>query len=114
MRVGIHFFVDIQNLPVFADIDRPAKREFAFLCDDSIGFGHFFAGITQQGIVDVEFLGELLIVCRSITTGSKVGDVEFADFLATLTERLAFARSATGFRFGIPENDDRFLSFETR
>jgi len=45
MGTGIHFFVDMQNFPVFADVDRPPKREFTFLSDDTIGFCHFFSGI---------------------------------------------------------------------
>lgn len=109
---GADFFLDEQNLAVFADVDRPAFGDCPTFVDDAVGFGHFFAGIAQQGEVEVEFFGEFLVVGGDITAGTKVGDVELTNFLTARTERLTFFRSATGFGFGVPGNDDGLFAFE--
>jgi hypothetical protein len=55
-------------------------------------------------------LGELLVRFRIVDADRVVRDVELADGIAALTERLAFGRSPAGERFREPGEDDGTLA----
>ena len=110
MLVEFHFLVDEQDLPVFANDKRPARREFAFAVRDTVRCGNLECGIAQNWIIQLEFFGELLVYFGIITTGGEVFDVELTKGLAVLTERNAFFASPTGEGFGIPGDHQGALS----
>ena len=51
--VNLHFLIDEEDLPVFADVERPAMRERPFFSDDAISFGGAFLWIAKDGVVEV-------------------------------------------------------------
>ena len=103
--------VDVSDLALFVDVDRNAAGH-ASRVEDSKCLGRFLAGVTENRIIEIERLGELLIDVGWIDASGEVGDIELTQGLAVLTERLALSRSATGERFGIPGDDEGFLAFE--
>jgi len=111
MRGWAHLFVDVENPTVRADIERPSRGERLVLIDDSVRRRHFLRRIAQQGIVGAQRLREGLVRLGRVDADREVRDVEGADGIAALTERLAFRRSATGERFGEPGKDHRLLAF---
>jgi hypothetical protein len=48
-----HLLIDVEDLPIFADVKCPAMRKRAFICDDAVGFGGAFLWITEDGIVEL-------------------------------------------------------------
>ena len=112
MRAGLHFLVDVQDFSVLADVKGPARGEFAFLVEHTIGLRGRIGRIAQNRVVELKRLGVLLIGVRRFNAGGEVGDVKFANILAALTERLAFGRSTTGKRLGKPRQHHGLLSFK--
>ena len=112
MRAGFYFLVDMQNLPVLANVESPACGEFAFLVEDAVSLGGFEGRIAQDWVIELEGLGEFLISFRGIDTGGEMGDVELADVLAALTERLALGRSTAGKSLRKPRQHDRLFALE--
>ena len=78
--------VDVENLPVGSDVERPARGERLIHIHHAIGLGNLFGGIAQERVIQAKRLREGLIGFRSIDADREVGDVEWSDFMATLTE----------------------------
>ena len=109
-RVGLHILVDEQDLAVLANVERPALGEADQRDQDAVGIRCGLVGIAQDRIVGPERLGELLVLLRRVGAGGEVGDVEVADLVAALTERLALRGSAACERFGEPGEHHRLLA----
>jgi hypothetical protein len=76
--------------------------------DNAVGGGDFLLGITQDGVIGLDMLRELLVRLGIVDTRGEIGDVRKGpDVFAALTERSTFGRSTTGERFGEPGEDDR-------
>jgi hypothetical protein len=103
--------VDVQDLAVFSDVVRPATRHASFV-ETTKRFGNCFFGIAQNRIVDIETFGKVGILFDTVDAGGEVSHVKFTDGVAALTERLAFLRSATGKRLGIPGDHNRLFPLE--
>lgn len=112
MRDSLHLFVDMKDFTVFTDVKGPSKRNRSPVGDDSIGLGHRFTRIAEDGIIKCQGLGELLVGVRCVATGGKVDGLEILETLAARTERLALGRSASGKGFRKPGDNDRFFSFK--
>ena len=112
MRTDIHLVVNVDNLSLLVDEECcPTGRRPGTL-DKPIRLGHFPARITQNRIVKLQFFRESRIGFDVVATRGEVGDVEFAEDLAALTERLALGRSAPGECLGIPGNHDHSFVLE--
>ena len=109
-----HFdqLVDVEDLPIFANIVTPAKWKSSFLSDHAVGFGHFSSGVAKNRIIEFELFCKPRVVFIRIATGGKVSNIKLPDGIAALTERLTFERSATSERFGEPGDHNRLLPFE--
>jgi hypothetical protein len=100
--------IDVQDLAVGADVERPACRQRMLGIDYAVGGSDLLLGIAEDGIVRLDVLGELLVRLGIVNAGGEEDDVgEGPDVVAARTERPAFGRSATGERFGEPGDDDR-------
>ena len=66
VRRRAHVLVDVENLPVRSDIERPARCERLIHINHAIGLGHLFRGIAQEWIIQAKRLSEGLIGLRSI------------------------------------------------
>ena len=86
MRGWIDLFVDVQYAAVQADEKCPARGKRLIFIDHSISGGDRFRGIAQQRIVDGKRLRERLVGFLIVDADRKMGDVEPAYLLATLTE----------------------------
>jgi hypothetical protein len=58
---GVHLLVDVQDAPVEADEERPARRKRLVFVDDTVGGGDRLGRIAQQRIIESEFLRERLV-----------------------------------------------------
>ena len=86
MRRGIHLFVDVQDAAVEADEKRPTRRVRLIFADNAVGRRDRLRWIAEQWIVEAKRLRERLVRRGGIDAGGKIGDIEPADFFATLTE----------------------------
>jgi hypothetical protein len=77
--------------------------------DDAVGAGDAFGRIAQERIIQAERLRELAVLLRRVDTDRKVGDIERADLIAALPERLAFRGSPAAERFREPREHDGLL-----
>jgi hypothetical protein len=109
---GSDFYIaiDEKDLAIAADVERVPSGEFPEHFQDAVGPGHIFARIAQYGIVEFQGFGELPVGLDIVDAGGEQGDVEPADLLAALTERLAFLGSAPCECLGEPGDHDRPLS----
>lgn len=80
--------------------------------DHAVGFGRLFARIAENRVIELQRLGECLVLFDFITTGREVGDVELANFVSAVTQRITLGRSATGERLGEPGDYHRLLAGE--
>ena len=110
----IHVGIDEQNLAFLAEVKRHPGRMLAVALDQAVGFGRAALGIAENRVVEIQRFGEFCVGLRIVATRRKVGDVELADFLAALTERLTFGRSTTGESLRKPSNHNGPLVFEIR
>jgi hypothetical protein len=104
-----NLLVDVLDLPIDAYVERPS-------CDarrgDPVCFGHLPRGITQKRVIYAQRLRICLVRFRGIDTDGEKRDIERADFVAALTERLAFRRSATAECLDKPDKNHRLLATE--
>ena len=107
---GLHRSINKEDLSILADVEGPAGRILLFASDDSVRKSCIALGIAQDRIIQGETFGKFLVGFRVIATGSEIGHIELADFVAARTERLAFRRSTTGKRLGKPSDHDGTLS----
>jgi len=77
MGSAVHFLVDVQNFSIGSNVKGPAEREFATFRYNTIGLCHGAARITENRVIQFQFLGEVSIHTCFITTGGKIGNVEF-------------------------------------
>ena len=103
--VRVDASVDVEDLAFGVDIVSPAVRQFTLRRYDPIGPRDAFVGIAQDRIVERERFGEFLVSLDRVTARGEVVDRKSTDFVAALTERLAFGRSTTGKRFRKPRKD---------
>ena len=114
---GSHFFVDLQDLAVLADVERPPERYRPCGRDHAVSAGRFLGGIAQDRVIQFQRLGKVDVALGAfgrITTGREVSDVKFPQLLAVRTERLALGRSATGKRLGVPGDHHGLFASEFR
>jgi hypothetical protein len=86
VRGWAHLLVDIEDAPIDADIERPARRIRLIRIDDSVRARDAAPRVAQKRIIDAERLGKRFVGRRRIDAGREVGDVERPNLLATLTE----------------------------
>ena len=101
----------MQDFAVLADIVGPTIRHPTGI-EAAESVGEFFAGVAQDWVIQVQTFSEVSVFLDVVDAGGEVGNIEFTNEFAALTERLAFFRSATGERFGIPRNYKSFFPFE--
>ena len=114
---GSHFFVDLQDLAVLADVERPPVWQATGGGHHAIGLGRFLGGIAQDRVIQFQRLGKVDVALGAfgrITTGREVSDVKFSQILAVRTERLALGRSTTGERLWIPGDHHGLFASECR
>ena len=102
---GPHFLVDLHDLAVFADVERPPIWQATGGSYHAVCPGRFLGGIAQDRVIQFQRFGKVDVALGAfgrITTGREVSDVKFSQILAVRTERLALGRSATGKRLGVP------------
>lgn len=109
---GLHGGVDKEDLSVLPDVDRGAAGHLAISLGNTIRLCDGCIGVTQDRIIELERLGKFRIGLEVVAARCEVGDIEFPDLIATLTERLAFGRSASGEGFRIPGHDHGLLALE--
>jgi hypothetical protein len=83
---GANLLVDVENAAVGSDIKSPSGSKRLILVHHAVGFGDLLRRITQQREVDAERLRKRLIDVRWVDANRKIGDIECADVIATLTE----------------------------
>jgi hypothetical protein len=107
-RLGADLVVNVQDLAVRPDVERPARRKRVLGIDDAVGGCNLLFRISEDGVVGFDVLGELLVRLGIVDAGGEIDDVgEGPDVVAALTERPAFGRSTTSERFREPGDDDR-------
>ena len=92
--VDLDLLVDRLDDPVLVDVERPAIGESARRIDDPVVLGHGLVGIAEDGVVEVERLGEFFVVIRRVDAGCEIGDLEIVELFAVFTKRLAFLGAA--------------------
>ncbi len=107
MGGGIDCFVDVQNLAVGTDKDRPAARNRSTLVGHAVGVRYAPRGIAKDGIVGSQLFRESGVLFDGVATGGEIGDFKFLEGGTAVTQRFTFLGSAAGKRLGIPGDDDR-------
>src|SRR5262249_52838027 len=112
--LGARMLVDVEDLAVRADVERPAagvgrriRLRGARRVDDPVGVGGRSRGIAEDDEVGVLFLGECLVVFGGVDADHEIGDVEVANQFPALTERVALGGSSTGEGFWKPRENYR-------
>ena len=86
----LDLLVDRLDDPFFIDVERPAIGEAAFWIQDAVLLGDALVGIAQNGVIQLERLGELLVLFGSVDAGREISDLEVVERLAVFAERFAF------------------------
>jgi hypothetical protein len=110
-RRRLHALIDVNNRPVTPHIERPSRRQ-ADHAEHAIRPRRFLCWIRKDRIIGADLLGKLLAGLGIVYADGEVGDVEGANRIAALTERLAFRGSSAGERFREPRQDDVAFAFE--
>jgi hypothetical protein len=50
---GFHFFINVRDLALRIDVKSPTLGNGAAFMNDTVGFGNFLAGITQNRVIKV-------------------------------------------------------------
>lgn len=111
MGACFHRSLDVEDLPIFPNVERGPGRILFASAEQPVGHGRDAFGIAQNGVVEFQRLGKFRVRFDIVTAGCEISDVVFPNFFATLTERLAFGRSSTGKGLGIPRHDHGLLAF---
>ena len=109
MRGRIHLFVDVQDPAVPADIESPSSRGRRAAAYDAIRRGDTFSRIAQQWVINPDLRGEPAVGFGGVHTRCEQRDIELAQGIAALTERLTDGRSTAGEGFGEPGQHDNLL-----
>ena len=112
-RRRLHGVVDVEDLSVGCDVERPSPRE-ARRPEHAVLGGDFFRDVAEDWVVRFVHLGELLVVLGCVDANHVVRDVVLPNQIAALTERLAFGRSTTGERLREPREHDCLLAARLR
>lgn len=107
VRGGADLPVDVEDLAVGADIERPTGGEGLPFRHHAVCRGGFTLGIAEDREIDAELLREPPVGVRLVDARGEVRDVESANGAAALPERLALCRSTAGESLGKPHEDDR-------
>ena len=110
----LHTLVDVQDPAVGADNECPAFGIRPPFVDDPVRFGNVLAWIAKDRVIQFQFLREFGVVFDGVTARGEIGNVELLEFLAALTERQTFLRSAAGKGFGEPGDQDCPFAFVVR
>jgi hypothetical protein len=78
--------INIKDLTVLANIERPAFRDGSTFMYHTVCLGDFLSWIAEDGIVDTKRFSKSFVVFRSICAGGKVGDIGVLESFAILTE----------------------------
>lgn len=105
-----HRCFDVKEFPIFPNVEGRTTRAFAI--GNAIVCSGLAIGITQDRVVEFEFFRKFLVSLFVVAACGKICDIEFPNFFATLTERLAFGRSSPGKGLGIPRHDDGLFAFK--
>src|SRR5258708_2872681 len=110
-----HLPVDVEDLAVRSDVERPAIGHFADVELAVIGQHTvlprgFLRRVGEDREVGLLLLRERGVVRQGVDADHEIRDVERANQLAALTERLAFGGSTTGERLGEPCQHDGFAA----
>src|SRR5204862_7723757 len=81
--------IDGEDLAVLADVKSDAVGHLPVRVEDAQGSGQLALGIAENGIVNLQRFGKLLVELGSVGAGCEVRDVVFANGLAVVPERLA-------------------------
>ena len=83
---GADLLVDVQNAAVGSDIKSPSGGERLIFVHHAVGFGDLLGRIAQQREVDAERLRKRFVDVQRVDANREIGDIEFPDVIATLTE----------------------------
>ena len=67
----------MQYLSIGSDVKGPAESELAAFGYDAVGLCHAATWITEDRVVELEFLGKVSIYLGFVATGSEISNVEF-------------------------------------
>jgi len=102
MRAGTHALVDEEDALVAPDVEGPARRERLIRIHDAVAARDLTARVAQNRKIHGQGLREVLVGLWRIDAGGKVCDVEDANVIAALTERLALGGSTGSERLREP------------
>ena len=100
-RAGTYGLVDIEDLSVRPDVERPPTGH-AGRRQDAIGSGHILLRVGQDGKIRFVFFRKPRVGLGVVDADHEVRDVILPNRLAARPERLAFGRSTTSERLGKP------------
>ena len=95
---GRHLAVDIEDLPVDADVERPSRGSGFVVPHHAIRPRGATFRIAEERVVHVKLRGKLLVVIKRIDAHREKRYVKCANLVAALTERLALRRSTSAGR----------------
>lgn len=111
MRLGMNVFVDVENLAVLADIERPARRKSGG-AQYAVRLGDPLIGVTENGVVEPERPGELAVGFDGIDAHAEVFGFEATENAVAGSQRCAFARTVWCESFGEPGEHDGVHAME--
>ena len=109
-----HITIDVQDLAVDAYVEGPAYGGRVLISDDAVRLCGTTLRVAEERVIYIELRSKLLVVIEGIDADGKKRDVECANLIAALTERLALCRSTRAVRSGEPGEHDRLLSLKLR
>lgn len=109
-RSRFHIFVDLLNLPVLPDVERPSASKIARAIEYTIIRRYSLLRIAQNRVVEIERFSEFLVRLRIVDTGRKISYIKICQFFTAVTQRLTFQRSASSECFREPGNHHCLLS----
>ena len=107
-----HGRIDIEDLAIFPDVDGGPTGHLAISLGNTIRLRDGSIGVAQDRVIELERLGKFRVCLDVVTARCEMSDIKFPNLTATLTERLAFGRSATGKGFRIPGHYHGLLALE--
>jgi hypothetical protein len=93
-----HLAVDIEDLAIDADVERPSCGSGFVVPDYAIRLGGTTLRIAEEGVIHLKLRGKLPVVIKRIDADREKRDVKCANLVAALTERLALCRSTSAGR----------------
>ena len=106
--------VDVEDLPVDAYVERPARSGCIFVFDDTIRLRGSAFRVAEERVFNVQRRSKLLVLLEGIDAYGKKRYIECPNLVAALTERLALRRSTSAGRSRKPGEHDCLLSAVVR